>query len=423
MIVPSIDLQGGQAVQLVNGETLAIEAGDPTPIAQKFGMVGPIAVIDLDAAMGAGENRAIVRRLCQTHRCRVGGGIRDVDAAIEWLDAGAEHIIIGTAAEPKFLQQLPKDRLIVALDVRHERVVVDGWRRSTNHTVEAQMERLRPYVDGFLVTFVEQEGMMNGTRMDRIDALVAASGDCHLTIAGGVTTADEVRALDQKGVDCQVGMALYSGRLTLAEAVGAPMISDRPDGLWPTIVVDEFDRALGLCYSNQQSLTAALETQRGVYWSRSRGLWEKGATSGATQELLAVALDCDRDALLFRVRQHGPGFCHLGTCSCFGELGGLATLSRRIEERMQCAPSGSYTHRLLTDDALLASKVVEEAHELVEAAEPAAVAAEAADLIYFTMVTLARHGVALSEVSAVLDRRSRTVTRRPGDAKPQGANR
>ena len=423
MIVPSIDLQGGQAVQLVNGETLAIEAGDPAPIAQRFGMVGPIAVIDLDAAMGTGENRAIVRQLCQTHRCRVGGGIRDVATAVEWLDAGAEHIIIGTAADPDFLQQLPKDRLIVALDVRHERVVVDGWRRSTNHTVEAQMERLRPYVDGFLVTFVEQEGMMNGTRMDRIDALVAASGDCHLTIAGGVTTADEVGALDRKGVDCQVGMALYSGRLTLAEAVGAPMISDRPDGLWPTIVVDEFDRALGLCYSNQQSLTAALETQRGVYWSRSRGLWEKGATSGATQELLSVALDCDRDALLFRVRQHGPGFCHLGTCSCFGNLGGLATLSRRIEERMQCAPSGSYTHRLLTDEALLAAKVVEEAHELVEASEPAAVAAEAADLIYFTMVTLARHGVTLSEVSAVLDRRSRTVTRRPGNAKPQGVNR
>ena len=154
-----------------------------------------------------------------------------------------------------------------------------------------------------------------------------------------------------------------------------------------------------------------------MYWSRSRGLWEKGSTSGATQELLSVALDCDRDALLFRVRQHGPGFCHLGTCSCFGNLGGLATLSRRIEERMQCAPSGSYTRRLMNDEPLLASKVVEEAHELVEATDPELVASEAADLLYFAMVTLARKGVPLSEVSAVLDRRSKTVTRRPGHAK------
>ncbi len=263
---------------------------------------------------------------------------------------------------------------------------------------------------------------MNGTRMDRIDALRTAAGDCHLTIAGGVTTSDDVGSLDRQGVDCQVGMALYTGRLSLADAVAAPLTSDRTDGLWPTIVVDEHDRALGLCYSNRESLTAALESQRGVYWSRSRGLWEKGATSGASQELLSVALDCDRDTLLFRVRQHGPGFCHLETCSCFGGLGGIPTLSRRIRERVHCAPTGSYTHRLLTDDSLLASKVVEEANELVEATEPEAVAEEAADLLYFTLVTLARHGVPLSDVSAVLDRRARAVTRRPGHAKPQRAD-
>ena len=88
-----------------------------------------MAVIDLDAALGTGQNRDLIQALCRTHRCRVGGGIRDVDTAIEWLDAGAEHIIIGTAATPEFLQRLPKDRLIVALDMRQERVVVDGWRR------------------------------------------------------------------------------------------------------------------------------------------------------------------------------------------------------------------------------------------------------------------------------------------------------
>ena len=249
-----------------------------------------------------------------------------------------------------------------------------------------------------------------------------AAGDCQLTIAGGVTTPEEVRVLDHQGVDCQVGMALYTERLPLAEAVAAPMKSDRPDGLWPTIVVDEYDRALGLCYSNGESLAAALESRSGVYWSRSRGLWRKGATSGAIQELISVELDCDRDALRFRVRQQGPGFCHLETKTCFGDLGGLPSLGLRIQGRAGNAPSGSYTHRLLTDDALLAAKVVEEANELVEANQSDEVAEEAADLLYFTLVKLARHGVSLSDVTTVLDRRARTVTRRPGLAKPTGVN-
>jgi phosphoribosyl-ATP pyrophosphohydrolase/phosphoribosyl-AMP cyclohydrolase/histidinol dehydrogenase len=100
----------------------------------------------------------------------------------------------------------------------------------------------------------------------------------------------------------------------------------------------------------------------------------------------------------------------------------LPSLGQRIQGRAGNAPSGSYTHRLLTDDALLAAKIVEEANELVEANQSDEVAEEAADLLYFTLVKLARHGVSLSDVTAVLDRRARTVTRRPGLAKPTGVN-
>ena len=417
MIIPSIDLQGGQAVQLVNGERLAIEAGDAMPLAETFGRVGPIAVIDLDAAMGKGSNKEIILRLVKKYRCRVGGGIRDIETAIAWLDAGAEQIIIGTAADVSFVKQLPRDRVIVALDTRYDEVVVDGWRSGTGARAEERMRELRDYVSGFLVTFVESEGLMEGTQLDRIAALKEAAGDSKLTIAGGVTSAVEIRVLDASGVDAQVGMALYAGRLTLAAGFSAPMTSDRADGLWPTIVVDEFDRALGLCYSNLTSLEEALTTGTGVYWSRSRGLWRKGESSGATQELLGVSMDCDRDTLRFRVRQRGPGFCHLSTRSCFGELGGIAHLSQRVNERTATAPPGSYTRKLLMNDGLLAAKVVEEAHELVDANTAPEVAAEAADLLYFTLVTLARHGVGLSDVVRILDNRARKVTRRPGLAK------
>lgn len=416
MIVPSIDLQGGQTVQLIGGKELAIEAGDPRPIAHRFGRVGEIAVIDLDAAMRKGDNAALIADLLPLARCRVGGGIRDEARARAWLDAGAAKVILGTAAVPELLRRLPRERVIAALDAVDGEVVVDGWRTRTGHGIAERMAELRPFVGGFLVTFVEREGRLGGTAIERVKPLVEAAGDARLTIAGGVTTAEEVGELDRLGADAQVGMALYSGRLSLADAFAAPLISDRPDGLWATLVCDERGAALGLAWSNAESLRRAIDTGRGVYWSRKRGLWEKGATSGATQELLAVALDCDRDALRFTVRQSGP-FCHLGSSGCFGEAGGLDGLARTLEQRKVSAPEGSYARRLFEDPGLLRAKLVEEAAELAEAASHHEVVHEAADLIFFAHVAMARSGVRLAEVEAELDRRALRLSRRPGDAK------
>jgi len=209
-------------------------------------------------------------------------------------------------------------------------------------------------------------------------------------------------------------MALYTDRLSLGDAVAAPLVSDRPDGLWPTVVVDELGVALGLVYSDGESLRQAVEQRRGVYHSRSRGLWVKGETSGSTQELLRVELDCDRDALLFVVRQGGAGFCHRGTWSCWGPGRGLGALERRLGARLAEASEGSFTARLARDPELLGAKLVEEAGELAEAPDRDSVVWEAADLLYFTAAALARDGVSLAEVMAELDRRALTTRRRDG---------
>jgi len=211
-------------------------------------------------------------------------------------------------------------------------------------------------------------------------------------------------------------MSLYTGHMDLGDAIAAPLVSDRPDGLWPTVVVDEHGLALGLAYSNAESVREAVKTRTGVYHSRQRGLWRKGETSGAVQELLAVDLDCDRDALRFTVRQTGE-FCHLRTRTCWGEDRGLERLARRLAARIAEAPEGSYTARLLNDPELLASKLREEAKELTEANSPEEVAHEAADVLYFTLVHAARAGVELADIARVLDGRELKVTRRPGDAK------
>lgn len=417
MIVPSIDLMNGNAVQLVGGKEMKIDAGDPRPIARQFALAGEIAVVDLDAALRQGNNTAVIEDLLKIAKCRVGGGIRDVETALKWLDRGADRIVLGTAATPDVLKHLPAERVIAALDAVDGEVVVDGWRTKTGASITDRMRELAPYVGGFLVTFVEREGRMGGTDMGRVASLIEAAEGRELTIAGGVTTVDEIAELDRLGVHAQVGMALYTHSMSLADAICAPLVSDRPDGLWPTIVCDPQGVALGLAYSSLESVRKAVELQAGVYQSRKRGLWIKGESSGNTQRLLEITLDCDRDALRFTVAQQGAGFCHLGTDTCFGNEHGLKALLRTVNSRVQSAPEGSYTHRLLNDPNLLMSKLREEAGELAEAVDKDHVAAEAADLLYFWSVALSRAGVSLEDVEDVLDIRALKISRRPGDAK------
>lgn len=426
MIIPSIDLMKGNAVQLVGGKTLELDAGDPRPLATKFARVGEFAVIDLDAAMGKGSNADVIEDLIDLAPrrgglgVRVGGGIRDVDTAIRWLDRGASKVILGTAATPDILSQLPGDRTIAALDALHDDVVVEGWTKATGRKVTDRIAELRDHAGGFLLTFVEREGQLKGFDESRIRELVEAAGDCEVTVAGGVATPADIALADRLGADAQVGMALYKGHLDLADALVACLTTDRPDHLFPTIVTDEHDRALGLAYSNLQSLRHTIETGEAAYYSRSRQeLWIKGKTSGNTQELLSITRDCDKDALRFRVRQRGAGFCHLGSTTCFGASSGLALLDETIRRRLADAPEGSYTRRLFNDPDLLRSKLLEEATELAAATTPAEAAWEAADLAYFALVAAIARGTSLADIERTLDERTRKVTRRPGNAKPK----
>ncbi|MES1258977.1 MAG: HisA/HisF-related TIM barrel protein, partial [Gemmatimonadota bacterium] len=213
MIIPSIDIIAGRTVQLIGGREQALDAGDPFPWLERFALAGEVAIVDLDAARGVGDNRELIARLCAAAPCRVGGGIRDLERARFWLDAGAERIVIGTAASPALLRELPRERLVVALDAIDGEVVVDGWETRTGRGVLERIAELREFTAEFMVTFVEREGRLGGTDLEFARRIVAAASPARVTIAGGVTTAAEIAELDRIGADAQVGMALYTGKL------------------------------------------------------------------------------------------------------------------------------------------------------------------------------------------------------------------
>ncbi|KAM5355454.1 hypothetical protein ACJ41O_002100 [Fusarium nematophilum] len=213
-----------------------------------------------------------------------------------------------------------------------------------------------------------------------------------------------------------------SQRLLLSRIIASYWKSDRPDGLIPTVVTDDAGIALGLAYTSEESILEALRTQTGVYQSRKRGLWVKGLTSGDTQELLRIGLDCDNDTLKFVVNQKGR-FCHLEQFGCFGDLGGIAALEQTLKSRKESAPAGSYTARLFSDEKLLRAKIMEEAEELCDGKTKENIAFEAADLIYFALTKAVGAGVSLADIEANLDAKSLKVKRRAGNAKGKWAEK
>jgi phosphoribosyl-ATP pyrophosphohydrolase len=414
MIVPSIDIMSGRAVQLRRGREFVLDGGDPVERLAEFAIAGEVAVVDLDAALGRGSNAELIRDLVRRATCRVGGGIRDVDSARRWLDAGAAQVMIGTAATPEFCAALPRERIIAAVDSERGQIVVDGWRTATGVPVLERVRELAPVVGGFLFTQVEKEGGMGGFDRTAVAAVVGAADGVRVTAAGGISTATEIADLDRIGADAQVGMALYTGTLPLGAAIAAPLANALPGEVWPTVVSDEAGRTLGLVWSTRESLARAVAERRGIYWSRSRqSIWEKGATSGNTQQLMRVDLDCDRDALRFTVRQSGAGFCHLNRPSCWPSPFDFADLERTLADRRVRPRAGSGTTRLLEDPELLAAKLREEADELARAESSQDVVRETADVFYMALVALARGGGTLADVRVELARRHGAVSRRP----------
>lgn len=416
MLIPSIDLLDGKAVQLQQGqaEKKIVEREDVFALLEEFSLYGEVAIIDLNAAMGTGSNQSLIEQMLRKRRCRVGGGIRDLETAKAYLAAGASKIILGTSATADFVKKLPPAALIFAIDAKGDYLTTHGWKKTQQHKVLDVIPELAKNCGEFLYTQVKNEGMMKGIDKDRINDVIEAS-PIPVTVAGGITSYEDLQWINNKGANSQIGMAIYSGQMSLDSALMS-LVDFEKMPLIPTVVQDvDTQKVLMMAYSSKESLQLALSQRTGTYYSRSRKeLWTKGLTSGNTQQLIAVDVDCDGDTILFQVKQSGPA-CHFDRYSCFASQTqnySLSYLDSVFEQRIEQlgeSDQSSFTQKLFSDSTFQEEKLREECEELIEATEHNHVRWEAADLLFFTLVMAKSKGVSVQEI--INDLRSRNSER------------
>jgi len=438
MVIASIDIQNGKVVQLRQGAELVLQRENSLELAAEFDPYGEVAVIDLDAAMGKGSNLEMIKPLLRKAECRVGGGIKTPQQAQELVSLGARKIIVGSGAfrdsakkgmgiaggefavNIPFLEAMSKkigrERLIVAVDARAGEIVVDGWKTPTGLDLVEAAKAVEPFAGELLFTCVEREGTMTGIDLAPARKLREAVS-CQITAAGGVSTLGEIEEMAAIGCDVQLGMALYTGKISLADAFiaslnwkkgeslnsGSPLPT--PHSLLPIIVQSPDGQILMTGFTDREALAETFKRGNVCFHSRTRNkLWMKGETSGNTLKLLRLRADCDRDALLAVAEPAGP-VCHTGAWSCFAVNRNytLRFLQDIIRERFRNPAPGSYTATL--DDELVREKIMEEAKELCEAKAHDEIVWEAADLLYFAAVLMTRAGVTIDEILDELDRR------------------
>ncbi len=228
MLIPSIDLMGGKIVQLVQGSRKTLEFDDFEQWVRRFSAFPLIQLIDLDAAIGNDSNSELIEFFVKQLPCQVGGGIRSLETARRILQLGAQRVILGSALihggninaglAEQFTSELGDGKLVFGIDAKGGKIAIRGWREITEITPLEMIQALDSFCCAFLYTHIDTEGLMTGLPLDAVLPLREATSK-QLIVAGGIATSAEVEHLHRIGIDAVVGMALYSGRITLPDSI------------------------------------------------------------------------------------------------------------------------------------------------------------------------------------------------------------
>lgn len=429
MVISSIDLKDGHVVQLKNGKELVLQRDDADALIKEFDKYGEVAVIDLDAAMGhtnpKGDtvNTPLLKSLLRKGNVRTGGGVRSVKRAKLLISLGAEKVIVGSSAWKKnpenntdvlnteFLEELAdaigKQRIIIGVDALNGKIAVKGWTETIDVPLVEGAKLAEKYCSELLFTCVEKEGCMQGTNLEMAKELRNAV-NCRVVVAGGVSSEDEIETLEKMHCDVQLGMALYTEKVSLKNSFIRCLDWEKTNGMMPVIAQDFRSReVLMMGFANKEAVEKSFDTGKLTFFSRTRNsLWTKGETSGHFLDVVKMRADCDRDTILATVKPNG-GACHTGSWTCFAsepdEKSTLERLYGTIQERFANPRPGSYTATL--DAKRVREKVEEESEELCEADGKDEVIWEAADLLYFVSVLMYKENVDWQDVYDELDRR------------------
>ncbi|MBI3308599.1 MAG: bifunctional phosphoribosyl-AMP cyclohydrolase/phosphoribosyl-ATP diphosphatase HisIE, partial [Candidatus Melainabacteria bacterium] len=295
----------------------------------------------------------------------------------------------------------------VAIDSKDDMVVNKGWTAKTNRSPSDLVKELEPYCCEFLFTDVNREGLMKGMDFGKIKKLKELTQN-KLTAAGGISFINEIKLLEELGVNSQLGMALYIGRIKLDEAFVSLLDFSKNNGFIPTIVQDEQNQVLMLAFSSRESILKTFRERKATYYSRSRKmLWTKGETSGNYQEIIKVRYDCDRDTLLFTVKQNNAA-CHYGKYSCFGEKKfSFQKLYDVLVDRIKSPRDKSYTSKIATNENKIKQKIKEECLELLKYKDKNNLVWEVSDLFYFIFCLMVKNKIEIKDIENELWRRRR----------------
>ncbi len=386
MFYPMVELSAGRAV-LWDGGAFVEEASDPVALVARLQRTGDVLVLDRDAAQGKARNRELLMALCRRFDCVVGGGVRSGQDLDQLLRAGALRVLVGPGLAEEDVTAFPRQRLVLAVDRRPEPLRIEEWAATEDREFGAELGRI-------------YSAVLLASQVSKVEPLYDLKTRTNLPVwaLGTAASAQDVQDLDRQGVLCVLDGA-FRRHVDAVELFADLLDFEGTGGLVPTILQDTASQVLGLYYSNRQAVAQSLREGTVKVWSMARGVVaDRETVDGQPIRLVKALPDCRRRALLYRVQAPGPT-CHTGSYSCFGERElSLETLEEVILSRRNKRDGQSYTQKVLASSEGVAAQLLEQARQLVAAQDRNQIIWEAADLLYFMLVHLARQGVRLGDV-------------------------